>query len=308
MTAGVIGRVPRVALIVVALGLSMATFTLAASSTTPAAAPVAVAPAAPEPLVVPDVPGQAYVFAKGSLEEGGFAWRVEGDVAGYAANTVVAQTPAPGARLIADGNPIVVLRLTRNSAYAQEGLPESKAPYPGKPARLVGSKPVLKRKPASEPARPAPAPKPRNAAAAKPAAKPTPPAKATPAAKAPEQRRPAFAVAGAPAEPLDEITLTARASKLAAWVEAHPRRTQRALNHWLYQHSWIVTGARFGWSGGEAALRRLIAVDERAQKLWGVGGRSEQVARRALVEVRKEVAMTLKARLRALCAASVATH
>ena len=150
MTAEVIGRVPRVALIVVVLGLGTATLTLAANSTAPATPPAVVAPAAPQELVVPDVRRQAYVFAKGSLEQDGFAWRVEGGVPGYAANIVVAQTPAPGARVVAHGNPIVVLRLERNGAYVQEGTPENAAPYPGTPARLVGSKPAAKQKVAVE--------------------------------------------------------------------------------------------------------------------------------------------------------------
>ncbi|HWN22895.1 MAG TPA: PASTA domain-containing protein [Gaiellaceae bacterium] len=279
MTADVIGRVPRVALVAVVLGLGTATLTLAASSTAPTAPPAVVAPAAPQELVVPDVRRQAYVFAKGSLEQDGFAWRVVGDVPGYAANTVVAQTPAPGARVVADGNPIVVLRLERNGAYSQEGVPDNAAPYPGKPARLVGSKPVTKvtRTVAAQsaPKKAAPAPK------AKPAVK------AKPAAKAPAQRPPAFTPAGAPAEPLDEITLSARARRLAAWVEAHPRKTRENVNHWLYQHNWIVTGARFGWSSGAQALRTLIAVDRRVQKLWEIGARSEIVARRALTDVEK---------------------
>jgi PASTA domain len=285
MTAGVIGRVPRVALIVVALGLGTATLTLAANSTTPAAPPAAAAPAAPQELVVPDVRRQAYVFAKGSLEQGGFAWRVEGDVPGYAANVVVAQSPAPGARLVADGNPIIVLRLARNGAYEQEGLPENEAPYPGKPARLVGAKPAAK--PARTVA--ATAPKARKAAPtkAKPVAKPKPVARAKPAAKTPAPRRPAFTVPGAPAEPRDEIALTARAQRLAAWVEAHPRRTPQAVSHWLYQHNWIVTGAGFGWARGAEALRTLIEVDRRVQELWSVGARSERVARRALAHVEK---------------------
>jgi len=285
MTAGVIGRVPRVALVAVVLGLGTATLTLAANSTAPATPPAAVPPQAPQELVVPDVRRQAYVFAKGSLEQGGFAWRVVGDVPGYAANIVVEQTPAPGARLVADGNPIIVLRLERNGAYAQEGLPENEAPYPGKPARLVGAKP------ASKPARTvaAPAPKTRKAAPAKakPVAKAKPAAKAEPSAKSPARRRPAFTLAGAPAEPLDEIALPARARQLAAWVEAHPRRTPRAVDHWLYQHNWIVTGARFGWSQGAEALRTLIVVDRRVQELWSVGARSERLARRALTDVEK---------------------
>ena len=44
------------------------------------------APPAPETLLVPDVRGKAYIFAKGMLKDGGFAWRVEGSVHGYAAN------------------------------------------------------------------------------------------------------------------------------------------------------------------------------------------------------------------------------
>jgi hypothetical protein len=57
------------------------------------------------------------------------------------------------------------------------------------------------------------------------------------------------------------------------------------VDHWLYQHNWIVTGARFGWSGGAEALRVLIQVDRRVQQLWGVGGKSELMARQSLAEV-----------------------
>jgi hypothetical protein len=276
MSAGSLGLLPRVALIVVALGLGTATLTLAANSTQPPAA-TETAPVAVEPqeLVVPDVRRQPYVFAKGSLEQGGFAWRVQGSVAGYAANTVVAQVPAPGTRVVAKGAPTVVLTLARNSAYPQEGLPENKSPYAGTPARLVGAK----QKPAATPKQAlAAAAAPKPAQPAKPAAKP---------AKASAARPPAFTVPGAPVEPLDEVPLTVRAKQLAAWVEAHPRRTPRAVNHWLYQHTWIVTGARFGWSQGAEALRTLIAIDARVQELWSVGGRSEQVAQRALAEVER---------------------
>jgi len=270
---------PRLALIVVCLGLGTATLTFAANSTQPPVTPEVV-PAIVEPqeLVVPDVRRQAYVFAKGTLEQGGFAWRVQGAVAGYAANTVVSQTPAPGARVVANGAPTIVLTLSRNSAYPQEGTPDNAAPYAGTPARLVGAVQKAKKAATPEPAAAAAgratAPK---SAKSKPAA--------TKTAKVPAARPPAFTVAGAPAEPLDEQTLNARAKALAAWVEAHPRRTPAAVNHWLYQHNWIVTGARFGWSQGAAALRTLIAVDARVQQLWSVGGRSEQVARRALADV-----------------------
>jgi hypothetical protein len=66
-----------------------------------------------------------------------------------------------------------------------------------------------------------------------------------------------------------------------------PSRHPTAANqhHWLYQHAWIVTGARFGWWHGAAALRVLIGVDRRIESQWGIGYRSEAVARNALVAV-----------------------
>jgi len=269
---------PRLAVLVAVALLATATLTLAATSTVttpPAAAPVAAAE--PDPLVVPDVRRQAYVFAKGTLEQGGFAWRVEGGVRGYSANLVAAQSPAPGTKLIADGTPTIVLRLQRNPAYAQEGSPEDVSPYAGRPARVLGavtSKKAAKPKSAKvTPAKKAAAPEAAVAAASK-------PAKAKPAA-----RKPAFVLAGAPAEPLDEITLLARAAKLEAWVAKGPRRTSTSVNHWLYQHNWIVTGASFGWAGGSEALRKLISIDQDVQKLWAVGARSEQLARRTLAQV-----------------------
>ena len=273
MTAGVFGRLPRVGGIALAIVLVSGTLAFAASSTlsTPAAPVAAPAAAEPQPLVVPDVRKQAYVFAKGTLEQDGFAWRVEGSVPGYAANVVVSQSPAPGSRVVPDGAPIVVLHLSRNGSYEQMGVPEDVSPYAGKPARLVGA---TAPKPAVEPAQATAA-----AAAPKPAAKPARP-KPSPAA-----RKPAFAVAGAPAEPLDEIRLDVRAKRLAAWLEKHPTRSRANVDHWLYQHTWIVTGASFGWADGAKALRTLVAVDDRVQELWGIGARSEQVARRALREV-----------------------
>ena len=272
MTAGFLGRLPRAALIACAIGLVSATITFAASSTLSSSTPPAVTPEAlePEALVVPDVRKQAYVFAKGSLEQEGFAWRVEGAVPGYAANVVVSQLPEPGSRVVPDGAPIVVLRLSRNSGYKQEGTPENIAPYPGKPARLVGAKPTSK-------------PQPKSVSKLKPAKAINAPA--TAAAAKPSTRKPAFTVVGAPKEPGDEMLLSSRAKQLAAWVDAHPKRSAANVNHWLYQHNWIVTGARFGWADGAAALRTLVTVDARVQKLWGVGAQSEQVAHRALADV-----------------------
>jgi acetylornithine deacetylase/succinyl-diaminopimelate desuccinylase-like protein len=95
----------------------------------------------------------------------------------------------------------------------------------------------------------------------------------------------AFAVAGAPKEPLDEMPLPDRARRLGRWIDAHPKPTDAAVRHWLYQNEWIVTGARFGWWRGAEALRTLIAVDRRTESVWGVGARSERLARAALAEV-----------------------
>ena len=96
------------------------------------------------------------------------------------------------------------------------------------------------------------------------------------------KRPPAFVVAGAPKEPLDEVPLTERAQRLNTWLGAHRHPSDANVSHFLYQQSWIVTGARFGWWHGADALRTLIAVDRRAQSLWGIGRKSEFAARNAL--------------------------
>src|SRR6185436_15022384 len=111
---------------------------------------------------------------------------------------------------------------------------------------------------------PAPAPAAPKAAATTPA-KPVAPAKtaapkraakkgATAAAPKATARPAAFTAPGAPAEPLDEVSLPERAKRLSAYVAAHPKPSDAAARHWLYQHTWIVTGARFGWWHGAQAL------------------------------------------------------
>jgi hypothetical protein len=96
------------------------------------------------------------------------------------------------------------------------------------------------------------------------------------------RRPPAFHVPGAPKEPLDEISLPDRAYGLSAWLTPSRRPTAANVRHWLYQHAWIVTGARLGWWHGAAALRVLIRVDRRIESMWGIGYRSEAGARNAL--------------------------
>ena len=93
-------------------------------------------------------------------------------------------------------------------------------------------------------------------------------------------------MAGAPAEPLREPPLTLRAKRLERWLATHRKPTSANVNHWLYQHEWIVTGARFGWWRGAQALETLIRVDEQVQRRWKIGAKSEAAARRALAVVR----------------------
>ena len=267
---------PRIAvLVLVALagtaGLTYAAGQQIASTPAPAATPAR----EPATVVVPDLRNEAFVFAKGQLQDLGFAWRVTGAVQGYAANTVVSQSPAAGTKLIDTGSPLVVLTLTRNGAYAETGTPSDASPYAGTAVRLadaaVAAAPASKTKPA--------------AAAPKQAAAPAKTKQAPATAAVPAKRPPDFVVPGARKEPLDEIPLPARAAELGTWLAAHPAKTNANVKHWLFQNSWIVTGARMGWWHGAQALSTLIAVDSRTQARWGIGDKSEQLARRALAEV-----------------------
>ena len=288
MAGGVPFFVPRVVVVALLILLATATLTFAAeqriSASTPPATPAR--PAAPATVVVPDVTGQAYVFAKGTLEESGFAWRVAGPVEGYAANVVLAQNPAAGTALVDTAAPTMTLQLRANGRYGQQGTPEPHSPYGG--TRVERPETVSRRVPTS-PANPKPVAKPTPKPAAKPVSSGKPVAKPAhkPAAqpKPAAARPPAFVVPGAPKEPLDEIPLPARARQLDRWVAAHAEPTNANVNHWLYQHTWIVSGAKFGWFQGAEALRILVEVDKRVQASWGIGAKSEAVARAALATV-----------------------
>ena len=298
---------PRFIALVVIWLLAWASFSLAqdSSQTTPPPAPVAVEPEKPEVLVVPDVRRQAYVFAKGILQDAGFAWRVRGDIDGFAANTVTVQTPAPGARVIDNGAPVVTLQLARSAQYAERGVPENTAPFSGSKVVLLKNWRAAQKKtappvPETAPAETAPAtttpaptppaattPAPTTPAPITPAPTTTAPAATTPApaaapAQDPAYRKPDFSVSGAPREPADEMPLPARARALEERASKLKKPTRSFVNFWLYQHSWIVTGARFGWKDGNVALKTLIRVDGSLQDRFGFGRRSQAVARRAL--------------------------
>jgi hypothetical protein len=273
---------PRAVVVALVWVLATAAFTFAADTTIigPSSATSNSTPAKALELVVPSVTGQAYVFAKGILEDSGFAWHLSGSVRGYASNRVMAQTPAAGTRVVDTGAPTIVLHLVRG-AYPEKGRPVDTSSYPGTKIKLANlaaaTVPVA---PVTTPAA-EPAAKP----VVKPVVKPKPKPKAKPAVQS--KRPPAFSALGAPTEPLDEITLPARALRLEAWLAKRPK-TSANIQNWLYQHAWIVTGAEFGWWHGAQALETLIRVDKRVQRQWGIGARSEAVARAALAEVRRE--------------------
>src|SRR5205814_1833316 len=165
---------PRAVLIALAWILATAAFTLAADKTNiigQQPATTATGPAAPPSLTVPDVSGQAFVFAKGLLEDAGFAWHVTGSVHGYAGNQVVGQSPAAGTQVVDTGAPTVVVTLVKGR-YGEQGVPQDTSSYRGTAIKLAN-------KPAAPAAHPAAKAKP-------PAAKAKPPAeKARPALRSP---------------------------------------------------------------------------------------------------------------------------
>jgi hypothetical protein len=117
---------PRLTAVAAAGLLVSATISLAADK------PVAKKPAAHaakrQVLVVPDVRGQVFVFGSGTLEDGGFGWKVRGSVHGYPANIVSSQQPKPGTHVIDTGAPTITLWLSRGKA-PQLGQPQDRSPY-----------------------------------------------------------------------------------------------------------------------------------------------------------------------------------
>jgi PASTA domain len=107
------------------------TLTVAAGRVTPQRPTLVAVTATKQKLTVPHVTGQAYVFAKGILQDSGFAWNVLGPVHGFAGNTVVGQEPAAGSVVVDTGAPTVTLTLAKNPSYAERGKPDDKAPYAG---------------------------------------------------------------------------------------------------------------------------------------------------------------------------------
>jgi hypothetical protein len=288
MAARLTALLPRLVALTVIWLLGAATYTLAAD-TVPTTQQNKKAEAASKPhvLTVPDVRKKAYVFAKGILQDAGFAWRVEGGVKGFAANTVTVQRPAPGTKVIDNGAPIVALSLSRNAAYGESGLPENSAPYKGTRVVLVSDWASEQIPTTSEATETTETTAPTTTETAPTTTEPAATTEPTGTTTEPEQsggksRKPDFEVAGAPVEPADEMPLPDRARALQRRLAGSSKPSQHLINFWLYQHSWIVTGARFGWHDGAEALRILIRVDQSLQRRFGFGAKSEVVARRAL--------------------------
>ncbi len=250
----IVAAIPRLLVIGAAALFASATITLAAG-TTLRAKPSTHKQAAPSRhvLIVPDVRRQVFVFAKGMLEDGGLGWRVQGGVHGYPPNIVVSQSPEPGTRLIDTGAPVVTLGLALNSKYEQAGEPEDVSPYGTSKVKLVPRHPV---NPVARTAKKAPSHR--------------------------MGRRPAFAVPGAPDEPLHDLSLPARAHRLSAWLTHNRRATEPNVRYWISENAWIVNGARVGWFGGAAALKTLVSVDRRAEHTWKVGAATRKTAQQAL--------------------------
>jgi beta-lactam-binding protein with PASTA domain len=121
--------------------LTMAAITYAAGrqlAVTPSP-PAAAQGSVPVVMVVPDLRNEAFVFAKGQLQDAGFAWKVVGGTPGYPANTVVGQSPAPGTKLVDTGAPLITLTLSRNKQYRPKGEPEDTSPYAPTKNRLAAT-------------------------------------------------------------------------------------------------------------------------------------------------------------------------
>jgi hypothetical protein len=296
---------PRlIAALVVVSALASGAIALAAAQGSPAPAVKPAPVAASRAMMrVPAVQGKAYVFAKGILEDAGFAWQVKGKVRGYAANVVVRQVPAAGTIVVDNGAPTLKLTLQRNTAYEQHGTPENSSPYTGSRVKLPGEKPARSFRGSKLPSKSRAAgrapllkavadrhqgrPARKPAKVARKTAGSNEPAKA-PATREPgsKTRPPAFVVPGAPKEPRREMPLPNRAKLLGAWFDSKPAYTDQNVSHWIYQHAWVVTGAKFGWWHGAEALEILIRADDKTIALWGIGAKSQAAARAALAEVR----------------------
>ena len=214
-------------------------------------------------VVVPDVRGHAYVFAKGILEDAGFSWRVAGPLEGYATNVVVGTTPAPGTQLVDTGAPTIELTLERSAGYAESGSPENAAPFAGTPVRLAGQAVALR------------ATQPREERSALPPA----------VVGRPDGDVRAIVAAASWGRQFERGSLPRRVGALARWLRWHRRPTAARIRHWDEQHAAMVSAAERGAREGESALRVLVRLDRHAAHLWRTGQRGEARTRAARADL-----------------------
>ena len=119
---------PRLTAVAAAGLLVSATISLAADKPAQLKKPASHASGPQQVMTVPDVRGQLFVFASGSLEDSGFGWKVRGSVGGFPANVVASQSPKPGTRVLDTGEPTITLHLLRGKG-AQLGQPQDRSPY-----------------------------------------------------------------------------------------------------------------------------------------------------------------------------------
>ena len=134
---------PRLTAVAAAGLLVSATISLAADKPTLATKTAKHAAAPQQVMTVPDLRGQLFVFASGTLEDTGFGWHVRGAVEGYPSNVVVSQSPRPGMHVLNTGAPTITLRLARGNG-AELGKPQDRSPYGAslirRPAKHTASK------------------------------------------------------------------------------------------------------------------------------------------------------------------------
>jgi PASTA domain len=133
--SGRVVTLPRLTAVGAVVLLVSATISLAADK--PTAAKPASHPVSQRVLTVPDLRNQMFVFASGTLEDGGFGWKVRGGVGGYPSNVVVGQSPKPGTHVIDTGAPAVTLRLARSGP--QTGEAQNRSPYGASVIRRPGT-------------------------------------------------------------------------------------------------------------------------------------------------------------------------
>jgi hypothetical protein len=231
---------------------------------------------APPTKTVPGVVNQPYVFAESTLQQQGFGWKVVGPVAGWASAVVSSQSPAQGTTVMDTGAPLVTLQLSKPKGLVTQGIPENSSPYAGTKIMLpAGATGTTQSTTSAQTTTTGTFSTSTTTTRSTSTSTKTTPARV-------EKRPPAFKIAGAKPEPLDEIPLLQRARNLNTWLDLHRAASGANERYWLFQHAWIVTGAKFGWWHGARALEILIAVDRRVEQLWGVGSKSEAEARAAL--------------------------